>query len=82
MNNRCFISDSVTCNARSELYITDVSMQTQNMQSFFCNIHTLSCPFSCQHTTHTFCFIFAVKVARDVKDVLEDCVRHGNVSYA
>jgi hypothetical protein len=29
MNNILFMSDRITCNARSELYITDVSMQTQ-----------------------------------------------------
>jgi hypothetical protein len=30
--------------------------------------------------THNTCFIFAVKVAQDVEDVLADFVRHGNLS--
>ena len=32
--------------------------------------------------THNTCFIFAVKVAQDVEDVLADFVRHGNLSDA
>ena len=71
MNKRFFISDPITCNARSELYITDVSMQTQN---FLFRFHA--------NTQHILCFIFTVKVAQDVEDVLEDFVRHVNLSYA
>ena len=81
MNNRLFISDPITCNARSELYITDVSMQTQTCNHFAARSQTFLSVFMPTHNTY-FCFIVAVKVAQDVKDVLADFVRHGNLSYA
>ena len=73
------MSDRITCNARSELYITDVSMQTQIILRQ--RSQTFLSVFMPTHNTY-FCFIFAVIVAQDVEDVLADFVRHGNLSYA
>jgi hypothetical protein len=57
MNNIFFMSDRITCNARSELYITDVSMETQNVQSFAATFTNFLVRFHA-NTQHILLFYF------------------------
>ena len=57
MSNRLFISHPITCNARSELYITDVSMQTQTCNHFAATFINFPVRFHA-NTQHILLFYF------------------------